>query len=112
MWLLSHLGGGGAVQGDGMQIVGLLFQGPAHAPALFRIPSAAPCPPAECGDRNLPLAGEGLTGLHSCEGRKCCRNQSSLSGLKRKLCKERKPGARGFSSLPRYLLSLWGIHCS
>lgn len=55
---------GGPVQGDGMQRVGPLFQGPAHAPDLFPIPTAAPCPPAGCRDRNLPLAGEGLTGLH------------------------------------------------
>lgn len=54
----------GPVQGAGMQKVGPLSQGPAHAPNLFPIPTAATRPPAGCGDRNLPLAGEGLTGLH------------------------------------------------
>lgn len=59
----------GPVQGDGMQTVGPLFQGPAHAPNLFHIPTAAPCPSSGCGHRSLPLAGEGLTGLHQAAAR-------------------------------------------
>lgn len=44
----------------------------------------------------------------SCEGRKCCRNHCSLSGLKRKLCKERKPGAGGFPFPTRVSAQLVG----
>ena len=110
MWLVNPLTEG-PVRGDGAQIVGSFLLGLGHAPDLFPIPAAAPGLPAGCGERNLPSAGEGLTGLPPSrllcdkDGRKCCRNRCSLSGLKRKPCKERKPGARSFwgcirSSLP------------
>lgn len=54
----------GPVQGDGLQRVEPSFQDPAHTPDLFPIPTAAPWPLAGYRDRNLPLAGEGLTALH------------------------------------------------
>lgn len=101
-----------AVQGGGMQIVG------PYSRVLLMLLTCSPpqCSPLPtcCVWGQEPAFGRRRVNRSalSCEGRKCCRNHCSLSGLKRKLCKERRPGARGFPSLPRHLPSLWGFHCS
>lgn len=98
--------------------------GLAHASDLFPIPATAPCPLTGCRERNLPLAGEGLTGLPPsrllCQGREEVLQAPLLSVRPQKEAVQREETQGSvllglhtqLPSLQRALPCLWGIHHS